>query len=751
VPLVRRKMPAAYKPEPIPTASVRLGDDLFALAEVLAKNAHDRWAEQRLAEGWRYGRARSDERKEHPCLVPYESLPESEKTFDRTMALESLRVLVALGYVLQPPAGDRRANPAGEDRPDSDAAILLRPAGLAALWGGSELSTSGYEVYQQVGERALQLGKPLLACDVLEEAIKLRPGDSRLRRLHALALLRGGATERANSILSQLDREGAADEETLGLLARTHKDLGLRSADRAARMSELSRAFEAYARAYRVTRGHWTGVNAATLAAVTGRRDIAATIAREVRQDCLERLKRHALGDDRYWILATLGETALILGDWSEAEEWYTRAAEAGADRLGDLSSTRRNARLLLDELDGDRTRIERCLQLPRVIVFTGHMIDAPGRRPARFPSELEDRIRRAIRMRVDELDGALGFAAGACGGDILFLESIVEVGGEISMVLPYGRDRFVADSVDVVAGWKARFDGLLERAVQVVVASPERLEDASASYDYASRLLLGLASIRAEQLDTELVPLALWDGKPGLPGGTASVVEEWRRRGHNVQIINVGELVHETGTEFETRDADVPSPTYRPEAIDAPRIMAVLFADAVQFSKLAESQIPRFVEHFLGPIGKLADEAESPPVARNTWGDGLYLVFAGVREAGDFALRLSELVNRTDWASKGLPRGLNLRVALHAGPIYACRDPITGQINYIGSHVSRGARIEPITPAGHVYASQAFAALSAAARAREFVCEYAGQTIWAKGYGTFPTYHVRRRGPAGQ
>src|SRR5207244_9785468 len=212
-----------------------------------------------------------------------------EKTYDRTVALQTLRVLVALGYVLQPPGGDRRSSVPGDDRPDSDAATPLRPAGLAALWGGSELFASGEDVYQQVGERALQLGKPLLACDVVEQSIKLRPGSARLRRLHALALLRGGATERANTILNQLDREGAADEETLGLLARTHKDLGLRSADRAARMSELSRAFEAYARAYRVTRGHWTGVNAATLAAVTGRRDVAATIAREVRQDCLER------------------------------------------------------------------------------------------------------------------------------------------------------------------------------------------------------------------------------------------------------------------------------------------------------------------------------------------------------------------------------------------------------------------------------------------------------------------------------
>src|SRR5262249_40630722 len=162
----------------------------------------------------------------------------------------------------------------------------------------------------------------------------------------------------------------------------------------------------------------------------------------------------------------------------------------------------------------------------------------------------------------------------------------------------------------------------------------------------------------------------------------------------------------------------------------------------AVNFSKLSEGQIPLFVEHFLGAIGELVSRSPSAPRVKNTWGDGLYFVFADVASAGDFALALSEIVNATDWESKGLPATLNLRVALPAGPVYPCTDPVTGLVNYIGSHVSRGARIEPITPPGHVYASQAFAALAAAARVRTFVCEYAGQTLWAKGYGTFPTYH---------
>jgi hypothetical protein len=64
----------------------------------LAENAHDVWARRRLSEGWRYGPQRDEARKEHPSLVPYENLPESEKEYDRSVAMETLRAILALGY-----------------------------------------------------------------------------------------------------------------------------------------------------------------------------------------------------------------------------------------------------------------------------------------------------------------------------------------------------------------------------------------------------------------------------------------------------------------------------------------------------------------------------------------------------------------------------------------------------------------------------------------------------------------------------
>ena len=87
-----------YEPKPIDTKAVDLPSDVQALAERLAENAHDVWARQRLAEGWRRGPKRDDQRKEHPCLVPYSELPESEKEYDRTAVGQTLKALIALGY-----------------------------------------------------------------------------------------------------------------------------------------------------------------------------------------------------------------------------------------------------------------------------------------------------------------------------------------------------------------------------------------------------------------------------------------------------------------------------------------------------------------------------------------------------------------------------------------------------------------------------------------------------------------------------
>lgn len=91
-----------YQPTPIDTSHASLPEELEALTEKLARHTHDVWATRRMADGWTYGPRRDDEKKQHPDLVPYEDLPESEKEYDRRTAMETLKAIVALGYRIEP-------------------------------------------------------------------------------------------------------------------------------------------------------------------------------------------------------------------------------------------------------------------------------------------------------------------------------------------------------------------------------------------------------------------------------------------------------------------------------------------------------------------------------------------------------------------------------------------------------------------------------------------------------------------------
>ena len=93
-----------YQPRPIDVSGISsLPEELQRLTERLAENTHDLWAAQRLSEGWSYGPRRDDANKLHPCLVPYDQLPESEKEYDRITALGTLKAILSLGYRILPP------------------------------------------------------------------------------------------------------------------------------------------------------------------------------------------------------------------------------------------------------------------------------------------------------------------------------------------------------------------------------------------------------------------------------------------------------------------------------------------------------------------------------------------------------------------------------------------------------------------------------------------------------------------------
>ena len=87
-----------YIPQPIDTKGVVLPSELNALAEEIAKNVHEVWAEGRMKEGWTFGEERDDAKKHHPCLVPYEELTDTEKEYDRNTSQETLKLIMKFGF-----------------------------------------------------------------------------------------------------------------------------------------------------------------------------------------------------------------------------------------------------------------------------------------------------------------------------------------------------------------------------------------------------------------------------------------------------------------------------------------------------------------------------------------------------------------------------------------------------------------------------------------------------------------------------
>ena len=87
-----------YDPRPVDVSAVSLPDELNGLIEALAENVHDTWARGRLDQGWQWGKERNDDKKENPCLVPYDQLPDTEKEYDRATAISTLKVISKMGF-----------------------------------------------------------------------------------------------------------------------------------------------------------------------------------------------------------------------------------------------------------------------------------------------------------------------------------------------------------------------------------------------------------------------------------------------------------------------------------------------------------------------------------------------------------------------------------------------------------------------------------------------------------------------------
>ncbi len=587
----------------------------------------------------------------------------------------------------------------------------------------------------------LDRGAPWDACDAFREAAP--SGDPEWLFLGALAHARAGAVSEAHALLDRAAGTAAAASaalhgEILALRGRLWKDALHRAPPGPAALTAAARARDEYRAAYALARDPFPGINAATLSMLLGEQDVARALAGEVEATLAAR-GVPLTG----WDLLTAAEAALLRGDVATARERYAQAwAEAKHD-TGRIASARRQLRLLARALPA-AGRLLPLLRAPDVVAFTGHMIDAHDRDEPRFPAALEPAVAAALRERATRWHAPVVFASAACGADILMLEAALEAGAEVNVVLPFPHDEFVRTSVAPGGeSWVKRFDAALARASRVIVATTEGHLGDDVLYEYAALLVEGLATLRATQLETApLLVAVLEPGSPAHTGGTRHAVERWRQAGGTADVIDLSAL----------RTATRPVVRAHPAA-NAPKgrtshsrrtLKSMLFADIAGYSRLRDEEVPRFQRIFWDLAARELAGVGKPKLA-NTWGDAVFAVFDAPQDAAACATRLRDAMQAVDWRAAGLPETTAIRIALHAAPVFSGHDPVIGRENYFGAGVTRAARIEPVTPPGLVYASEAFAATLAAQDSR-WMLEYVGTLKLAKQYGESRLYRLESR-----
>lgn len=170
------------------------------------------------------------------------------------------------------------------------------------------------------------------------------------------------------------------------------------------------------------------------------------------------------------------------------------------------------------------------------------------------------------------------------------------------------------------------------------------------------------------------------------------------------------------------------------------------MFGDFHGFSRLSDRQLLVFYGHVMTRIAAILDNYDRDIAARNTWGDGLFVIFSELGAAARCALEIQSTLAGLDWHSLGLPATLGLRLGLDAGAVFEVRDPVLKSLSFTGSHINRTARLEPNTPSGEVYVTEPFAALFTLLDEKELSCEYVGMMKAAKDYGRLRVYLLRRR-----
>ncbi|MDR0555802.1 MAG: adenylate/guanylate cyclase domain-containing protein [Holosporaceae bacterium] len=615
---------------------------------------------------------------------------------------------------------------------------------------------------------------------IAKKAFQKHPNNISLAQAYALVLLKTGAVEESRKLVySILDIVPQRDETTDAMMITVNDLLESKfltdgvseiianighifkeawKYSHHCRDLEISR--ELYLASFQKEKKTRTGMHAGWLSWLTGDDGQAKQLAASV----LKLLPPFGL-EASFGELIDLAEAQLLLGREDDSCKLYEEAMKQSASESYISIVTARQQLYFLREA-GFKVP-HQALEIlipPTIVVFTGHAIDHPSFQVPLFPQEMEADVRRIITEKLQSINAKIGYSSASCGADIIFIEALQSLGGEVNIILPFAISDFVETNVRHAGPrWEKRFECVLANAHSVSFACEDRYLGHDMLYRFSNHVMHGSAVMRGKFLTTEPHLMAVWHSRTdSMPGGPADFIDRWTNIS-TLHLIDLDELV-ENGRTTDKIDPSLIKPqkfslSFDPFISKSPDrvIKSMMFSDLSGYSKLQDEHVPSFLD-FLEKLNSAIEKIGVSLESLNTWGDAVFAVADDAMKIADFGLRYCDIIEALGKKYPEFPFPIRARISLHSGPVFLAQDPFIKKINFYGGHINRAARLEPVTAVGQVYATQQFVALlygETNDERNEYVqkglkyferysTEYVGVISLAKSFGQQEVYHLR-------
>jgi tetratricopeptide (TPR) repeat protein len=493
---------------------------------------------------------------------------------------KSLRIGAAREFWERHEAWERRIDLARKTGRIGDLLVLANEAPIAAF---------RVDAWIIAGKALRRAGRFTFALEHLQHGLDRDPNNQDILREMGICLQRlalagapGHSLERARQHYRAALDIFPHDPETWALLGRVDKDAWIAAWDRPGQTPAQKReeagyedallraAIDSYTSAYRTNPGHYySGINALTLMHLY--RHLTEDRRYDSGMETMAGAVRFAAGcesdpSQTFWARATLGDLEVLVGTPRTLTEAYKEAIAKNENDWFALHSSRAQLQLLIDlgfhpdHVQSGIAVFDRALaklkrpeddwQPRQVILFSGHMIDAPGRPTPRFPADKAAIAAQKIAEALEELAAGpddLALCQAAAGGDLLFLEACQQRGVRCQILLPLQEPEFVERSILPSEGgdmWRDRYYKMKQRLQDPIRIMPDELGPLPSGVDPFERCNVWLLYTTLASGVDKARFICLWNGAGGDgPGGTAHMYDEVKQRTGQVTWIDTRKL----------------------------------------------------------------------------------------------------------------------------------------------------------------------------------------------------------------